>query len=286
MKGFHEIPKTLEKIEGIKFVKGRKTRPAQNVPFRKRDKLRWLKSSSVVVCFLWALLLITPIVSAANVGNVEEISANGEWMDVISSKTYCYSDANHEMDIDVPQILDPQHSKAADQVNQEINRFTAELADQFYKELDAFGEKSHHAIFLDYDVLMNHKNWFTLRLTVNSVNGSSDKYYKIYHIDRNKERIVTLSDLFCTPEFKQVIQQDIMEQMKEQIKENNLRSYFIDEETMWEISDKQNFYFNENGDLVILFDKYEVAPGAMGTPEFIIDKATFNDILKSEVDCR
>ena len=32
------------------------------------------------------------------------------------------------------------------------------------------------------------------------------------------------------------------------------------------------FYFNKENDLVIPFDKYEVAPGYMGTSEFVVDK--------------
>ncbi|MBR7132114.1 MAG: DUF3298 domain-containing protein, partial [Clostridia bacterium] len=43
-----------------------------------------------------------------------------------------------------------------------------------------------------------------------------------------------------------------------------------------------NFYWNENGDLVIIFDEYEVGPGSMGTPEFVIDRDVIKDILKSE----
>ena len=43
-----------------------------------------------------------------------------------------------------------------------------------------------------------------------------------------------------------------------------------------------NFYWNENGELVIVFDKYEVAPGAMGTPEFAIGKDIIENIVKPE----
>ena len=45
---------------------------------------------------------------------------------------------------------------------------------------------------------------------------------------------------------------------------------------------KYNFYRNKDGNLVIVFDKYEVAPGSMGTPEFVINKDAISDILKQE----
>lgn len=45
---------------------------------------------------------------------------------------------------------------------------------------------------------------------------------------------------------------------------------------------KHNFYRNKDGNLVIVFDKYEVAPGSMGTPEFVIKKEDISNILKPE----
>ena len=45
---------------------------------------------------------------------------------------------------------------------------------------------------------------------------------------------------------------------------------------------EHNFYWNENGDLVIPFDKYEVAPGYMGTPEFTIEKNVIANFLLPE----
>ena len=34
--------------------------------------------------------------------------------------------------------------------------------------------------------------------------------------------------------------------------------------------------------MVIIFDKYEIGPGSMGNPAFVIDRDVFKDILKSE----
>ena len=37
----------------------------------------------------------------------------------------------------------------------------------------------------------------------------------------------------------------------------------------------QDFYINSNGKVVIVFEKYKIAPGYMGTQEFEIDKKIF-----------
>ena len=46
------------------------------------------------------------------------------------------------------------------------------------------------------------------------------------------------------------------------------------------ITEQTNFYFNESGELVIAFDEYEVAPGYMGAPEFVIPQEVTAAILK------
>ncbi len=242
----------------------------------------WSHVAVTVACLLCALVLVMPNISPVYAQDTGDIPADRDLIRVFTVRNYSYSDPNHEMDIDVPNILDPRYSEAANQINKDVDAFTAKLAEQFYNELEAVGDKGHGAIFVDYEVPMCRENWFTLKLTVNSVTGSSNSYYKIYNIDRNTGKIVTFSDLFCTSDFGKVIKQDIMKQMKERTEENNTLIYFTDKENMWEISDKQNFYFNENGELVIPFDKYEVAPGFMGNPEFTINKGTLNCILKPE----
>jgi hypothetical protein len=49
------------------------------------------------------------------------------------------------------------------------------------------------------------------------------------------------------------------------------------------IAKDQSFYINNEGKLVISFDKYEVAPGYMGVVEFIIPSNVIADALVSNV---
>ena len=51
--------------------------------------------------------------------------------------------------------------------------------------------------------------------------------------------------------------------------------YFIDDDTLdialSNVPVYHHWYLNADGKLVIAFDKYEVAVGAQGTPEFVIE---------------
>ena len=92
--------------------------------------------------------------------------------------------------------------------------------------------------------------------------------------------------MFNTDKFSDILVAEIKKQMQEQMANDENISYWINNSGIGEefatVSADHNFYWNENGDLVIIFDKYEVAPGSMGTPEFVIDKGVIRDILKSE----
>ena len=45
---------------------------------------------------------------------------------------------------------------------------------------------------------------------------------------------------------------------------------------------KTAIYWNDDGDLVIVFNKYDAAPGFMGTPEFTVKKSVLGDSLVPE----
>ena len=93
--------------------------------------------------------------------------------------------------------------------------------------------------------------------------------------------------MFSGDEYSKILVDEIKRQMKKQMEDNESILYWINDEFIGEdpitVSPDHNFYINNKGDLVIVFDKYEVGPGSMGTPEFIIEKEIINDILKPEM---
>lgn len=46
------------------------------------------------------------------------------------------------------------------------------------------------------------------------------------------------------------------------------------------ISKNQSYYINKQGELVICFDQFEVAPGYMGNPTFTIKNDLLDDYFK------
>lgn len=291
MNDFDKIIKQKIEEEDISVpdvVKERIDKALSDLPEKesKPRKTKFLpKIAAVAACFVLICFVVLPNCSTTYAHALEKVPLIGSFVRVVTIRNYFYSDGKHDMDIDVPAI-ESEKGDAVDFINKDVDELTKILADRFNKEVEEVGDKGHSGIFVDYDVVTNTDRWFTLRIRVHEAAGSSNTYYKFYHIDKTTGKIVTLKDLFTTEDFSSVLETEIKRQMKEIMAADHDKLYWVDRAEIGydfvNLDNSHNFYWNENGDLVIAFDKYEVAPGYMGTPEFAIKKDTIKDILKEK----
>lgn len=243
------------------------------------------KIACAAACFLFVFLVVLPNCSVVYAQAVEKIPVIGSLTKVVTIRNYFYSDDKHEMDIDVPKI-EGENNEAVDYINKDVDELTKILANRFDEDLKEIGDKGHSAIYVDYDVVTNTNEWFTLKIRVFEAAGSSNTYYKYYHIDKVNGKIVALGDLSASDDFYHILVDEIRRQMRERMAADPEEVYWVDNTGIgWEfekLDAAHNFYWNENGDLTIAFDKYEIAPGSMGTPEFTISKDLLKDVLKQE----
>lgn len=121
--------------------------------------------------------------------------------------------------------------------------------------------------------------------------GSSSTVMKYDTIDKQKEIVITLPSLFKDNAYVEKVSAYIADKMREEmIATNQDKMYWVsdaglEDESLVElfttIKADQNFYISEQGKLVIVFDKYEVAPGYMGIVEFEIPTEIVQDSLVS-----
>lgn len=231
-------------------------------------------------------MVLLPNVSKVYAQEISKIPILGELVQVFTFRNYSYSDDSHEMNIDVPNVTDKTSEEAANRINMSVDELTRDLVNKFYAEVELAGDTGYGSTQVDYDTVANTPDWFTLKLSVTQISGSSDQYYKFYHIDRRTGQYIELKDLFTSEDYREVIMNNIKEQMKEQMKQDESIQYFVDDALIGEefasIDENQNFYINEQNQLVIVFDKYEVGPGSIGCPEFVIDKTVIKDSMKPE----
>ena len=87
-------------------------------------------------------------------------------------------------------------------------------------------------------------------------------------------------DVLFTAEGYAAMESCILEEMERRMAADPNIDFWTDEESIAALSDDQPFYFTEEGTLVIVYDKYTVAPGSMGNPTFEIPKTFYQQYLK------
>lgn len=240
---------------------------------------------STAACFVFITLFLLPNLSHTYAKALEKIPVIDDIVRVVTIRNYFYSDDYHEMNIDVPELED-KDEKVFDLINKDIGELTDVLVHDFYETLEVVGNSGHGSIYVDYEMLTDTERWFTLKIRVVNAAGSGNTYYKYYNVDKLAGKIVTLGDMALSDSFFSTINGEINRQMKLRMENNSDEVYWTDDSDMGtdvvSVSSEHNFYWNEQGELVIPFDKYEVAPGYMGTPEFAITGDVTDGIIKEE----
>ncbi|MEG1501183.1 MAG: RsiV family protein, partial [Clostridiales bacterium] len=109
---------------------------------------------------------------------------------------------------------------------------------------------------------------FTVEKTETLANAYTEMYF--YNLDLNKSRQLTLEDVLGK-DYKQIVDNSVAKQIAERKKDENNVFFEKEEGGFTGINKDQNFIVNQEGQVVIVFNKYEIAPGCMGIQEFPIN---------------
>lgn len=242
------------------------------------------------VCAIAAVFLVVVVLVNVNKNvayAMQDIPIIGNLIKVVTVNKKDVANEYHYEDINVPQIESQEGlEESIDYINADIKELTDAVIEQFEKDAEALPD-SHFGLSIDYETVTNNENWFTLKLILHYAAGSTSTDYQFYHIDKKAGKIVKLSDLF-NDEYDYVtdISNEIIRQMNDQMDKDSSKSYWVKregKENFYEfenIDPEQNFYFSDNGNIVIVFEKYEVAPGYMGSCEFEIPKEIYQAHMK------
>ena len=257
-----------------------------------KPKLRILHTTtrrfiSTAACILFVMLVLLPNLSVTYAHAIENIPIIGDLVEIFTIRNYFYSDDRHELDAEVPEVNDPSNEQVSDLINKDVNELTSAVIQKFYDDLEISHDTGYGSIYIDYETVTNTDEWFTLKLTVSEVQASSNTYFKFYHIDRTNGTYVTFGDLIDSEDFG-AIEQIIREQMEAEMAADPDVVYWTEDtklgQSITALSTDQNFYFDDAGNLVIVYNKYEVGPGSMGCPEIVIGKEKFEKYLILNVE--
>ena len=188
----------------------------------------------------------------------------------------------------LPQIPvnDPALSDAVDDFNNDLTDYIEHLQAMFawnvIRKYDGYV-----ALDTRYVILCDNSEMLSIRFNTTINIGGSSQYTKYFTLNKRIKKVIKIGDLFKEDvPYRSVISKEILSQMSRQTADGDA-IYFIpgegwpEESCFKEIDDGQNFYINEKGKLVVAFDEYQVAPGSMGCPEFVIPTEVIKKLLRN-----
>ncbi|MCX4341148.1 MAG: RsiV family protein [Lachnospiraceae bacterium] len=263
------------KREGILSESGKKKR--RNIG----RTVGWAAAAAALV------LVVVPNVSANAAYAMEQIPILGKVIKVVTIRNYQFENENYSADIQEVKLEQGNRAENAGMegaetensiqtINESIEEMTDRLIARFEEQKELEG--GHGSIDTTHEVITDTDTWFTLRINVTETAASGYQYQYYYHIDKTTGEIASLKNLFQEgADYITPISENIKEQMRKEMQADESKIYWIDSEDeiveqFDAIKEDQNFYLNEDGQIVICFDEYEVAPGYMGLVEFVVDE--------------
>ena len=201
-------------------------------------------------------------------------------------RTYGFRWGDTAISGELPVLEDTAPDPAGDraeELNKQTDAYIAQVQETFLWHA-AREYQGYVASDTGYQVLRDDGEVLSLCFYTTLNAGGSVDYSRYFTLDKATGELLALSDLFLEgSDYVGAVSADILRQMEEQVAAGE-GDYFIpggiwsEEECFRAIDPDQQFYLDENGDLVIVFGEYEVAPGSMGMPRFVIDKESISDI--------
>lgn len=274
-----EIPKELNYVVNRAINEGN---------FRERTKYRkYVKmvASTIVASFALFVLLINTNESFAKY--IEDVPVINKIAEVFTIKEYEENNENDLIKAKIPAIRNTGNPELEDRINYEISskinkviEESKERAKEYKKAvLETGGTMENYIpieVNVDYKIDYQDDKIISFVITKSESMASAYQEQYFYNIDLENGKELNLKDVLGV-DYKKIVDGEVEKQIIQRKNEDENNLYFTKEQGGFSgIEDEYHeFYINENRKAVIVFQKYDIAPGYMGIQNFEIP----NEIL-------
>jgi hypothetical protein len=268
----------IEQFEGKKAVSGQ-----NNIRIGKRKYYKWGLGTAAAFFLTFTAALN---INTAFAEEVHQLPVVGAIARILTVSSYKKTVGDEKISVEVPGVEFIQNDThgLSKQINEEIQEICSKYADesleraQDYKQafLDTGGteaEWAEHKIEIKvwYEIKAQSDDYlsFVVRGTESWTSAYSQEKY--YNIDLKSGKLLSLGDVLGE-DYINKANESINSQIEEKSKEIGIPFFTPEEGGFESISDETKFYMKDNGNPVVVFDKYEIAPGAAGAVEFEINR--------------
>lgn len=255
---------------------------------KKKEKsvLIYVKYAVTTVACTFLTFIFMLNVNSSFATNISEIPIIGDMAKVFTIKEVNEEDKTKLINAKIPALENTGNTELEKRINYEIMLKMNEILEEAekraaeYKEavIETGGnEYDYQPINIQIDYKVGYSNDKVVSFMISKSETLANAYTEIYfyNVDIETGKKLNLRDVLGN-EYKQIVDTTIYKEIEERSK-NPDNIYFTADEGGFEgiENEYQDFYINSDGKVVIVFEKYKIAPGYMGTQEFVIDKQIF-----------
>lgn len=281
-----EIPKELsERVQAAVEESGARKREREKVVRIRRRKVLAGKCAGVAaglaIVFTTALNTNTAFADMA-----ARLPVVGGVARLLTFRSYEKDEGDWKISVKIPSVemIAADTNGLDDSLNQEIHelciRYGEEAQQRAMEYKKAFMETggteeewTAHNIEINvwYEIKSQTEDYLSFAVMGTESWTSAYSEARYYSIDLKNGKLATLQTLLGD-EYVRKADESIQTAMRERQETEGIEFRAQDEGGFSGIDENTKFYVNEKGNPVIVFDKYEIAPGAYGAMEFEVER--------------
>lgn len=241
---------------------------------------RWAAVSAASVFAVFVILLNSSPVFARSTRGIPVV---GDIARVFTFREDFKQTTGQNLVVKEPEVSGLKDSGRQEQINRLIQKKVEAaqkmLEERSRQEREAFlrtGGRAEDYIpaksSITYSIKCSNAKTLSFVLNITWDRAQSSLEQDFYNLDPGTGAVLTLENLLGK-NYRSVVDAGVRKQMQERAVQHKDWTYFTGSNGFQGIRPDRKFYVDAAGNVVVVFDKYEIAPGFMGPQEFTIPAA-------------
>lgn len=212
--------------------------------------------------FLIFLLIIAPLCI-----NAVHASEDNAKLQLLKEKHY--ETEGTIVTVKIPHVVNVKDDK----VKKVINKLITQAIDDFTNEFKEFDKEpnTEHKLIADITFQNYYSDDKIISFSINATQIMADSYLqkKFYTVDLKTGEVYNIEH-FLGSDYQNIVKKSVQQQIAENKEKYPNLMYFDEAVNNLKITNEQPFYINKDNQVVVVFNQFEIAPGYMSLPKFII----------------
>lgn len=213
--------------------------------------------------FLIFLLIIAPLCI-----NAVHASEDNAKLQLLKEKHY--ETEGTIVTVKIPHVVNVKDDK----VKKVINKLITQAIDDFTNEFKEFDKEpnTEHKLIADITFQNYYSDDKIISFSINATQIMADSYLqkKFYTVDLKTGEVYNIEH-FLGLDYQNIVKKSVQQQIAENKEKYPNLMYFDEAVNNLKITNEQPFYINKDNQVVVVFNQFEIAPGYMSLPEFILN---------------